>query len=229
MILSPFVNIHCHKTVVSQVVSIENVFVQERRTMFPNGFYSLGLHPWHISGISTDLDVEKTLREYIEADTSLIAVGEIGIDHAIAVPIDVQISIFEKQLLIAQQYGLPVIIHCVRAFSEVIHSKKKFNTTVPMIIHGFCANEHIAKELLKHGFYFSFGKQLLLQNEQALASLRYLPLESVFFETDEGNFTIEDVYGIASNLFNIEMTALKEVIYANFKNCFNRSTLLKKS
>jgi TatD DNase family protein len=63
-----------------------------------------------------------------------------------------QQSVFEQQLLLAQKYNKPAIIHCVAAFQEVIEIKNKLKITVPLIIHGFlkhtisptaCDNDHI--------------------------------------------------------------------------------------
>ena len=218
----PFVNIHCHNDDAGQAVSISNSFVQNRRELNPLGLYSLGLHPWNISDISSDFDLEGTLAYFIEKDKSLIAIGEIGIDRAIAIPIELQIFFFEQQLLVAQSYGLPVIIHCVRAYSEIIKCKKKLGITIPMIIHGYCGNMSITNELLKHGFLFSFGKQLLLSNKNAVLALTNLPYERLFFETDNENMPIEDIYKGAADLLKIDLFKLKEIVYENFNCNFRR-------
>jgi TatD DNase family protein len=219
---SPFVNIHCHKSGFGQVVSIENVFVQNRQTNSPNGFYSLGLHPWHILEIPIDFDLDDTLIHFIKIDKTLIAIGEIGLDHAIAIPIETQIKIFEQQLLVAQTFDLPVIIHCVRAYSELLHCKKRLGITIPMIIHDYYGNLQTTKELEKHGFYFSFGKQFSLKNDHAIQASKVLSLDKIFLETDESDFEIENVYSFLSKYRNIPMQIIQNQVYTNFLNCFSR-------
>ena len=215
-----FVNIHSHKPDVGQAVSITNVFVQNRREICPQAYYSLGLHPWHISEIAIDFDLEEILNHYIETDTSLVAIGEIGLDRAIAVPFELQTTIFEKQLLLAQSHRLPVIIHCVRAYSELIRCKKKWGITVPLIIHGYCGNEIITKELLKHGFYFSFGKALFQKHKNALEAVTMIPLDRLFLETDNSDFSIEELYQCLSEQLGISLQILKERLFENFQKCF---------
>jgi len=219
---SPFVNIHCHKLGFGQVVSIENVFVQNRQTYSPNGFYSLGLHPWHILNIPIDFDLDETLIHFSKSDKTLVAIGEIGLDHAIAIPIETQIKVFEQQLLVAQSVELPVIIHCVRAYSELIHCKKRLGITIPMVIHDYYGNEQITKELEKYGFYFSFGKQFYLKNDHAILASKTISLGKIFLETDESDFEIEIVYSLLSKYRNISIQNIKDQVYANYLNCFKR-------
>ena len=217
---SPFVNIHTHRAEVGQAVSIENVFVQQRHEIIPQGLYSLGLHPWHISNLADDFELEKTLNHFITIDSSLIAIGEIGLDRSISTPFEFQTVIFEQQLLLAEAYKLPVIIHCVRAYSDLIRIKKKLGISVSMIVHDYCGNEQITKELLKNDFKFSFGKQLYQNNKNAISALIFLPNQSVFFETDDSSYSIDTVYQCASNFKNISIDVLKNTVYENFTRIF---------
>jgi len=216
----PFVNIHSHKYIFGQDVSIENVFVQERHKKQPEGLYSLGLHPWHITDLPNNFDIISTLEYYIEKDKKLIAIGEIGLDNSISIPFHLQKELFEKQLLIAQQYNLPVIIHCVKAYSELINSKKKLGITIPMIIHGYNGNRIDTTELLKHGFYFSFGKMLMLGNKHSYESSLIIPYNKLFLETDESSFSIVDAYLKMAEFKSVTIDFLLKELYDNFKLCF---------
>lgn len=226
---APFINIHSHNKENGQAVSISNVFVHKRQDNTPQGMYSLGLHPWHLLETALNFDVAATLQYYIDNDQLLIAIGEIGLDHAIAIPIEYQTKLFEEQLLVAQKNELPVIIHCVRAFSELIHLKKKLALSVPVLIHGYCAKESITLELLKHGFYFSFGSALLKGNKKAIEALMTLPSNRIFLETDEDKCSINDIYTVVSVLKGIDIEELKTIIFENVQYCFNRFKLLKTS
>jgi TatD DNase family protein len=221
MQLSPFVNIHCHTNENRHAVIIQNVFVQNRREIVPKGMYSLGLHPWHLNKLQADFDIHELLRYFIKRDKNLVAIGEIGIDRSIAVDVELQMRYFEIQLGIAQEYGLPVIIHCVKAYSDLIHCKKKLKITIPLIIHDYYGNEIITKELLANDFYFSFGKQCMLHNKNAFAALTIIPLHKLFLETDDEGFELIDIYRFASNELNLSIDELTFQILKNFDSVFN--------
>jgi TatD DNase family protein len=88
-----------------------------------------------------------------------------------------------------------------------------------MIIHGFSKNWETAKQLIENGFYISFGKYLLL-NENLKSVFVQIPNDRLFLETDTINETIHDVYKKASEYKNIEMKELQEVVAQNFKSVF---------
>jgi Tat protein secretion system quality control protein TatD with DNase activity len=87
----------------------------------------------------------------------VVAIGECGLDRNIDLPLDIQTSIFKRHIELAETLQKPLVIHCVRAFSELIALKKNTKSTVPWIIHGFHKKEEVFQQLLKHDFYFSFG------------------------------------------------------------------------
>ncbi|MGR9114694.1 MAG: TatD family hydrolase, partial [Gammaproteobacteria bacterium] len=84
--------------------------------------YSLGLHPWFIE----QQDCEEALRKIAAAldDRNMLAVGECGLDKLTTAPMSLQESLFKAQLHLAEQAGKPLLIHCVRAFNELIRIKK---------------------------------------------------------------------------------------------------------
>lgn len=117
---------------------------------------ALGIHPWHIN------KEDKTfLNNNIEdIKKHSIAIGEIGLDKKLSkVPLEIQIEIFEHQLKIARELNLPVIIHCVGAYNELLISIKKIGiSTAGGIIHSYSKSIDLSKQLIKYGFCFSFGK-----------------------------------------------------------------------
>jgi TatD DNase family protein len=151
----------------------------------------------------------------------LVAVGEIGIDRSIMIPIEIQTKVFEIQLIIAQTYNLPVIIHSVKAYSDIIHCITKCKITIPIIIHGYYGNNEITSKLLTNGFFFSFGKQLMLKNKNALSALKSIPLERMFFETDDEHYVIQSIYQFAAKELNLSVKHLKEKIGNNYTAIFN--------
>ena len=149
-----FFNLHTHSyTNQDDVIEIVNQYPQEFDDSIPN--YSIGIHPWYIAENRIDSDLQ--IIESKLQDQNCKAIGECGLDKRIEISMALQQMVFEKQLALAEKYQKPVIIHCVGAFQEVIAIKKKMNISVPLIIHGFSKNIEMANQLVKNGFYLSFG------------------------------------------------------------------------
>ena len=211
-----FFNIHTHHyTQQKDVLEIVNQYPQEFDHSIPN--YSIGIHPWYIveDRIEKDLQIiESKLKE-----ESCLALGECGLDKRVETSMDLQKIVLEKQLALADKYQKPVIIHCAAAFQELIAIKNKLNISVPMIIHGFSKNNEVANQLVKNGFYLSFGKYLILNKELELV-FKSIPRERLFLETDTIEEDIKEVYELAAKYKNIEMGEMKAIIYANFDTVF---------
>lgn len=211
-----YFNLHTHKaTQIPNRIELVNQYPNEFTNSFP--YYSIGIHPWYIveERVASDL---KIIEQQLQ-DPNCLALGECGLDKRIAIPLDVQQSVFEQQLQLAQKYNKPVVIHCVAAYQEVIASAKKLNSTVPLLIHGFSKNETVAQSLLNNGFYLSFGKYLV-QNP-ALKSVFQKVLDDRFFlETDTIENGIEEVYALAAQYKNTTVEAIQQQINANTKRVF---------
>src|SRR5690606_5434719 len=146
------------------------------------------------------------------------ALGECGLDKRIKTSIDVQKKMLIPQLLLAEKYKKPVILHCVAAYQEIIRIKKELKLTVPLIIHGFSKNAQVAKSLWSNGFYLSFGKYLLL-NPELENVLKTVPPEQIFLETDTMEQRIFDVYSKAQNILEKDV---KVFITENYHRVFNQ-------
>ena len=211
-----FFNLHTHKfTNQPNVLELVNQYPQEFDGTIP--CYSIGIHPWFIveDRIEADLEIiESKLQE-----ANCLAVGECGLDKRIEIPMELQQMVFEKQLLLAQKYQKPVVIHCVAAFQELIEITKKLNITVPILIHGFSKSEQLAKQLLDNGFYISFGKYLLLNPELELV-FKSMPNDRFFLETDAVEKGIEAVYELAAKYKGISVEKMQNLVNDNFTNVF---------
>lgn len=209
----PFIDIHSHHSCrCSDVLTIQSFY--QFPTDLDSAFISAGMHPWYPYEISFE-DIERLLKE-----DKIIAIGECGLDRLAEVSLQEQIPIFEKQIEFATQYKKPMIIHCVKSFQELIEIKQKTNRDVPMIIHGYNNNWTIAQQLLKHGFYFSFGTALLHKNSNASKVIIECPLEKIFLETDDSGADIKDVFEAAAQHLRMDVLKLKEQIFYNFKQVF---------
>jgi TatD DNase family protein len=150
----------------------------------------------------------------------VIAVGETGLDKAVNVPVDLQEAVFQMHLDLADRVRKPVILHCVRAWSEILAIRKSKQTDIPWIFHGFTGKPEAADQLIRKGCYVSFGKALLKPNAVIGTMFRNIALQHVFFETDEMDIPVAEVYKAAAGLKEINLEELKWQIQQNFLTCF---------
>lgn len=215
-----YLNLHTHKSTNSaEILEVVNQYPHEYNPNIPH--YSVGIHPWYIneSRIEDDLNIIESALQYNEC----LAVGECGLDKRIDIPFDLQINVFEKQLLIAEDKGKPVIIHCVGAFQELIDIRKDLDISVPVVVHGFSKSNELAQQLIKNGIYLSFGKYLL-RNPELESVFRIVPDDCFFLETDTTEESIEQVYRLAAIYKNMTLEALQEKIQRNYSIFFNHKT-----
>jgi TatD DNase family protein len=162
--------------------------------------YSAGLHPWYLSE-ETMPEARGWLMAQVK-DPTCKAVGETGLDKACKTDWDLQMEAFEFCVETAVDARKPLIIHCVRAFEEVLEMKKKYgraHESVRWIFHGFNKNPAVAEMLLKAGAYLSFGAAILNSKSPAAQSLRICPDDRFFLETDDlENVDAEAIYEAAA-------------------------------
>lgn len=211
-----FFNLHTHKfTNQETVLELVNQYPQEFDAAIR--FYSIGIHPWYIDEQKLEADLQMIESKLQEANC--LALGECGLDKRIVIPLELQQKVFERQLLLAQHYKKPVVVHCVAAFQEVIAIKKRLKITIPMIIHGFSKNKRVAKELIDNGFYLSFGKYLL-RNPELESVFQSIPNDRFFLETDTVEEGIEEVYALAAQYKKWSIDELQQQIKSNFAAVF---------
>lgn len=209
----PFVNIHTHNATGE---GIELLNVDNYDAVPDKVFASAGLHPWQVGKCNHVNTIEKI--EHMCQNGQLAAIGEIGLDRAIETDISLQMSVFETQLNMAKRYQLPIIIHCVRAYSDFLQILKNEVATT-FIFHGFNGNSSTASQLISHGAMISFGANLL-KNSKLQDVFRIIPNDCIFLETDMENVKIEDIYSFAARLKNVSLDEIKSVIFNNLKCIF---------
>lgn len=177
----------------------------------PVAKFSAGLHPKDITeNWKSDFEKIKT----ISLSENCLAIGECGLDGLVNIDENLQNEIFKSHILWAEAIDKPIIIHCVRRFSQILHYK---NAKIPLVIHGFNKKENIAKELLDTGFYLSFGhaglENLSLQN-----IIKNIPIQRLFLETDDSDFEIIKLYEKVSEIKSITLENLKDKMWENLNN-----------
>jgi len=214
-----FIDIHRHASdsgTAQQVV--RNLFHNQAEEIETGKFYSVGLHPWHVNEQSLYQDLEMVQK--VSSHPQIIAIGEIGLDKSIKIPLEIQLEAFLKQIEIAKEVNKPMIIHCVRAYNEVFDLKIKAGHQKSWLIHWFNAGREMGLQLIDKGFYLSFGHMLFQENSKAFKAFQQIPLENIFFETDDAGYNIDEIYGRASQLLSISLPELESGIEKNFINFF---------
>lgn len=214
---APFVDIHTHQRREEPVtITVQNIFPEGKVEDFTGrNFYSVGLHPWHLKTPDVNDAMLSMLEDALEHD-HVCFVGECGLDKIISADFYEQIRVFRTQAVIAEEYKRPLIIHCVRAYNEIMEIHLKMRPEMPWIFHGYNAGLQITQQLAQRGIFFSFGKSLFNPNSKSIESLRWLPMERVFFETDEFQGNVVKIYKQAATLKNVSPELLKLEVWNNF-------------
>ena len=213
-----FINIHAHSKTANSAVLLnahENFLALDL-----NAFYSIGLHPWYIK--VSDASQELELLKFSATKPNVLAIGECGLDRVCDTDFELQKHYFIKQIELANEVEKPLIIHCVRAFDEVLHLLKQHHVSVPVIFHGFNKNEKVASQVLDAGYLLSFGQKLMFESTAAV--FKSTPLDRLFLETDDGCLAIEEVYKMAAEIKGITMEQLQKQIQKNANLVFGENT-----
>lgn len=211
-----FINIHTHAQLYDAKVEVVNLSLEAVEK--PN-CYSYGLHPWFIDK-DTYLNQLEELERLIY-ERRCIAIGECGLDKLSKVNFNLQQEVFVEQIKLANRVKKPLIIHCVKAFNELINCLNLNDNKMPVIVHGFNNNENIARIMVNEGYYFSFGKALLGYESNAARAIITVGRKNFFLETDDADISIKYIYKKAAELLHIDEEIIKQQLQQNFEMVFN--------
>lgn len=190
---SAYVNIHTHRPT--------------GRHIEPRAW---GIHPWHAALPEADLP-------FLPGD-GVQAVGEIGLDFACDVPRGRQEEVFRRQLQLAAEHRLPVVLHCVRAFPEVMALLREYGIR-RAVFHGFIGSWQQAAEAVRHGFFLSFGLRTF-RSPKTLDVLSRIPSGHLFLETDDADIDIGEIYRLAAEVRRTSIEELQQVCLTNYERFF---------
>lgn len=217
-----YIDIHTHQSPNAKDVQVRNIFAQDLPLSDTGYLYSAGLHPWHIGKVNVQECFQKLEHEI--GQKNMIAIGECGLDRSIATDFAIQEKYFIQQAFLAEINSKPLIIHSVRAYSDLQKIKKELKPNIPWILHGYVANLETTHSLISNGFYFSAGLKLL-GNPTKSDVLKIIPAERLFLETDDSDISIQKIYLFASQILMMEEELLADTILNNFKLLFGNDKL----
>lgn len=154
---------------------------------YENIFASVGIHPH--DAVEYGEEVEKRLKRLTQKSKKILAWGEIGLDfyydHS---PRDVQEKVFRRQINVAKELDLPIIIHSRDADDltvEILREECSYKNFRGGIMHCFGGSAEMAVQLMEIGFLISFAGNVTFKKAENLRnSARVVPLEKLLIETD---------------------------------------------
>ncbi len=151
---------------------------------YPFVYAAVGTHP-HDAARLTDGDLAM-YRSLLTGDKRVRALGEIGLDyHYDFSPREAQRDAFERQLRLAAELRVPVIIHSREACEDTMRLVRKYAADVTGVFHCYAYSVETAKELISLGWYLSFTGAVTFKNaRRALEVIEWAPLSRIFIETD---------------------------------------------
>lgn len=198
---------------------------------YKNVYLNISLHPeYGNEEIDYDLYLEQ-MKKIIKSNSKIIAIGEIGLDyHYDNTNKDRQKDLFIKQIMLAKEYKLPIVIHTRDATKDTIDILKKFN--IKGIIHCFSGSLETAREYINMGFYLGIGGVVTFKNSKLKDVIKEIGLDSIVLETDSPylspirgnkNFpkNIKIVAEYIASLLNISVEEVSKKTTLNVKKIYN--------
>lgn len=197
-------------------------------------YFTQGIHP-HDAKEATEVEFNKIISR--STLPKMVAVGEIGLDyHYNNSPPEIQRKVFERQLQIAVDYDLPVVIHTRDADEDTKAILKAFSGHLKRkgVVHSFTSTIELAEFVLSEGFYLGFNGIITFKKaENVQEVVKITPPEQILFETDSPFLTpvphrgkenapyyLPFVAAKIAELKGLDLETLKSQVYQNSLNCF---------
>ncbi len=221
--MMPLIDIHTHlkQPPPDGVIALNSVMAGEKPAQGKGVFNSLGIHPWQLIQ-QDEKQLEKLFFNSLETG-NWAAIGEAGLDRAIDVPFDLQQRLFKMQAEVAAALNLPLLIHAVRSYPDLIQIRKQLPGNVNWIVHGFAGNMQSANELLRHEMYLSMGPSIMRDGHGAAELIQLIPEEKLFLESDNSGIDILHIYAKAARLRGTDLPQLQALIEINWHRVWDRN------
>lgn len=163
--------------------------VQQLCQRYPALYYGLGIHPFFSEEHTRDVCqyLHSELKEAVQQTHSkCIAVGECGLDFSIeTLDRELQQTWLQTQLQLANTYRLPIILHCRKAFPELVRAIKADTPSQGGVYHGFSGSYQQAVQLIDLGLKIGVGGTITYERaKKTRETIAKLPLSEIMLETD---------------------------------------------
>lgn len=173
------------------VDTLSNKEVLQKVEKYNTMYGVIGIHPEYADNYSNEdlLFIEKNI-----SNKKIVGIGEIGLDyHYEGYNKEKQIKLFESQLILAEKYNIPVVIHSREATLDTMNTLKKYKVTG--VIHSFSGSLEIAREYIKMGFKLGVNGVVTFKNSHLKEVIKEIGINNIVFETDSPYLTPEPLRG----------------------------------
>ena len=189
---------------------------------YPFIYGAIGIHPSEVGELNEDNFT--SLKEWCALD-KIVAVGETGLDYHWPEPGPaLQKDWFERQLALAGEVKLPIIIHSMEAAKDTLEIMQAHHAgEIGGVVHCFSYAKEMAREYLNMDFYFGIGGVITFKNAKKLKeAVEYIPMEKILLETDSPYLAPEPYRGkrnsslhlpyVAQSIADIKGISYEEVV-----------------
>ena len=196
------------KIVCSSVDVLSSQKAIEIAHKFSNVWATVGIHPENLENFD-----EKMLFDIkiLAKDEKVVAIGEIGLDYHFSIDTkNLQKEVFEKQINLANELNLPIVVHSRDAMGDTIEILQKNTPKHESVLHCYGGSVESVKILQKLGFSFSFGGVCTFKNAKTMVEvIEFLPIEKILLETDCPYLAPEPFRGTKNEPKNVKYIADK--------------------
>jgi TatD DNase family protein len=195
----------------------------------PEIYAVCGAHPHqadHYSG-----EIENSILDFLKKD-KIVAVGEVGLDfHYDFASRENQQNIFKRQIAIARELSLPLVIHSRNAEAEVLKILTSEKFALPVVFHCYTGNRSAAEEILQRGHFISFSGIITFKKADALREIvEIVPLAQLFAETDSPYLSPEPKRGEINTPLGVitvinKIAAIKNIDAAQVNSAISQNLL----
>lgn len=198
------VNAHCHLNKLKKAeearlfsVSVSDISKFNFRPNDISGnhdFFTIGIHPWDLNP-ETYTDDLKTVEHFI-SHPRCVGVGEFGFDRVRGQSIDLQKKCFQDHIDLLKRYNSKLaVLHIVKGYDLLSATLSAREPDYNILIHDYNGNTQITEELIRYKkIFFSLGKILGRKSEKFEQIVNLLPMDRIFFETDDRSIEIDSIY-----------------------------------
>ena len=147
---------------------------------YPFIYAAVGIHPENLEGLPEDyLDQIAELTRH----PKVVAIGETGLDYHWDIPKDAQNRVFEEQLRLSLELGMPIIVHDREAHGDTFDKLRKYRPNA--LVHCFSGSVELMREAVRMGLYISLGGVVTFKNARhSIEVASEIPLDRLLLETD---------------------------------------------
>lgn len=198
---------------------------------YQNVYAAVGIHPSDIEKSEQEIDIQIAEIMELAQNDKVVAIGEIGLDYYwVQDNKELQKYAFKKQIELANQLNLPIIIHTRESIQDMIHIlRNEIKPNKPSILHCCPFNRELVKEGLKLDFYISFAGPVTYKNSKnADEIIQMVPNDKILIETDSPYLSPEPFRGkrndsskvkyIAEKIAKVKQMEIEEIANMTYEN-----------